>query len=317
MLDFKKKSMPTDLSWFARRYNALIVDFPKEITPEVLKADNICSRFDSEEAAEALKSAHGFLASVAEEILSMPDNDDKMAVITKVFLKINFLWGLGYYGDLHEEGNEYCLAFEKKNLQNHRRTLPKSYAVAFDAIRENGCYAEYFKDGEEVKDYKNCDTGVMHFDDRLTALGIYLFVKKCAQKRWYWEEDKAGSYTEKLAYDPVMHCVEPYHRIDMRVFVCGERLKYDIYEHLAGYSDKITGYFKIIYDFIKDNYPDCQPGQGFYNYICCSVNFMASLKHSMLGGIGLGHNERSIGFYGSMSDKVREAAVAELGIGSI
>lgn len=313
MLDFEKVSMPTDLSWFARRYNALIVGFPMQITPEALKKDDICSRFDADEATEALKSAHSFLSSVADEMLNLADNENKMAIIEKTFLKIDFLWSLGYYGKVCEEGNEYCFAFEKKNLRNHRRTLPKSYTAAFDAISENGCYAEYFKNGEEVKGYKNCDNGMLHFDDRLTALGIYLFVRKCAQKRWYWDEDAAGSYTEKLAYDPVMHCTEPYYRVDMRVFVCNERLKYDIYEQLAGYSDEIVGYFKMIYDFVKILYPDCLPKQGFYNYICCAVNFMADLRHNMLGAVGLGHNEHSIGFYGSMSGKVKEAAIAELG----
>jgi len=307
MYDFKNVGMTKDLSWFARRYNALLVGFPEEITPEILQKDDVCSRFDSEEAFDALKSAHVFLTSIAAEMLLMPVcEEEKMAVLEKVFSKIDLLWGLGFYGELYEEGNEYCLSFEKSGLKTNEKTLPSSYAKSFENITENGCYVDYFKGEKSVKDYKSCDRGILHFDDRLIALGIYLYIKKVAQKRWYWDEDKAGGYTEVLPYKPVKHCVEPYYRVDMRVFICGERLKYDVIEHLAGYNDKIKKDFMTICNWVKENHPECKAGQGFWDYINCSISFAASPKHRMLGGFGIGSVEDSIEFSGSHHGKETE-----------
>ena len=319
MYNFNNKGMTKDLIWFAKRFNALLVKFPEEITPEILEKDDICSRYDPEEAFEALKSAHKFLFSIANEMLSMPEHDDgRMAVLEKAFSKLDLLWGLVFYGGICESGNEYCISFTKSGLKNDAKTLPSSYLKSFENITENGCRTEYLKGGGEAKDYKSCDGGVLYFDDNLTALGIYLFIKKVMQKRWYWDEDKAGNYTESLAYAPVKHCAEPYHRADMRVFICGERLKYDFYEHLAGYGDEIIGYFNMIYDFVKENYPECLPsGQGFWDYINCTVSFSASPKHQAMGGIGLGGSEYFMGFYCSKDKNVRKAALEEFGLENV
>ena len=313
MYNFKSVGMTKDLSWFAKRYNALLVGFPDEITPEILKRDNICSRYDSEEMFGALKSAHGFLISIAAEMLSMPEHDeDKMAVLEKVFSKIDFFWGLGFYGELYEENNEYCIAFQKSNLKTKAKTLPSSYAKSFENITDNGCYTEYFKGEKAVKDYKSCDRGVLHFDDRLTALGIYLYIQKVMQKRWYWDEDKVGGYSKVLEFDPVKYCAEPYHRVDMRVFICGERLKYDIIEQLGGYSDKIKKDFTAICNGVKENHPECIPGQGFWDYINCSVSFSAGSKYRILGGIGVGPEENYFVFYGSHYGKETEIIEKEV-----
>jgi len=315
MYDFKNKGMTKDLVWFAKRFNALLVEFPAEITPEILRKDDICCHYDPEEAYAALKSAHGFLTSIVAEMLSMPEHDDgRMAVLEKVFSKIDFLWGLVYYGEINQSGNEYCISFVKSDLKSNIKTLPSSYPKSFGNITENGCWVEYLKSGVEAKDYKSCDGGIVHFDDNLTALGIYLFVKKVMQKKWYSDEDKAGNYTQVLEYDPVKHNIEPYHRTDMRVFICGDRLKYDFYEHFAGYGDEIIGYFDVIYDFVKENYPECLPsGQGFWDYINCTVGFMASPNHNALAMVGFGGSEHIIGFYCSDNAKVREAALKEFG----
>ena len=303
MMNFDKKTMPNDLLWFVKRYNALLVEFPKEITPELLKKDDICSRYDSEEAINSLKSAHDFLTSIASEMLIIPEQqEERLTVIEKVFSKIDLIWALGFYGELKNEGNEYYLAFSKP-LKGNAKTLPANYSKSFDNITENGCWVEYFKNGKEVKDYKACGNGVIHFDNGLTALGIYLYIKKCTQKRWYWEEDIAGNYTKALAYIPVMHCAEPYHRADMRIFICGERLKYDYLEHTAGYKEEMVGYFKQIYEFIEKDYPQCLPCQGFFNYVNCSVTFSLSAKHRMLGQIGVGGDEHSLGFYTGLAGK--------------
>lgn len=149
----------------------------------------------------------------------------------------------------------------------------------------------------EVNSYKTCDRGVLYFDDKLTALGVYLFVQKAIQKRWYWKNDIAGNYSKVLGFEPVKHCAEPFYRVDMRIFTCGERLTFDYFEHLAGYSDILTGYFKTIYKFIEKNYPQCLPAQGFFKYISCSVTFSENNGRRMLGQIGIGGSENNLGFY--------------------
>ena len=313
MYNFKNVGMTKDLIWFAKRYNALLVEFPNKITPEILKQDDVCSRYDPNETLCALKSAHKFLTSIAEEMLVMPEREeDRIPVLEKVFSKIDLFWGLGFYGELHENGNEYCFSFQKSNFNNQAKTLPSSYVKSFENITENGCYAEYFKGETPVKEYKSCDNGILHFDDNLIALGLYLYIKKVAQKRWYWEEDKAGNYTDILAFEPYKHCVEPYHRIDMRIFICGERLKYDISEQLGGYNDKIKKDFMAICDWVKENHPECVPGQGFWNYINCTVNFSAGLEYRILGGIGLGPIENYFVFYGSHHGKETEIIEKEV-----
>jgi len=316
MIDLTKKSMPNDFVWFAKRYNSLIVGFPKELTSEMLKTDDVCAGFDANESVAALKSAHEFLRSVASEMLltlNETENTGKTTVVEQTFMKIDVLWGIGFYSELQRDCDGYFLSFVKQNLKNKQRSLPKDYAAALGAVAENGLSADYFKDGRAVREYKSCDSGIFRFSDGLTALGIHLFVKKCAQKRWYWDVDKAGGYTSESSFEPVMHTIEPYNRVDMRVFTCGERLKYDIHEQLAGYSDEMISCFDIIFKFVKENYPECMPAQGFYNYVCCSCNFMTDLKHAMLGVVGLGHSENFLRFYGAMSSKVRELAIAELG----
>ena len=76
----------------------------------------------------------------------MPEREqDKMAVLDKVFSKIDLFWGLGFYGELYEEGNEYCISFLKQNFKNDVKTLPSSYAKSFDNIKENGCWVEYYQ----------------------------------------------------------------------------------------------------------------------------------------------------------------------------
>jgi len=294
MINFNR--IPKDLPWFAKRYNALLVEFPKEITPLVLKKDDLCSGHDPEEVYDALKSAHGFLTSIASELLSMPEQDEEgKKHIEKVIYKLETLWGLIFSSELNEEGNEYSITF-KKPLMSGLKTLPPNYSKSMQHLQENGCWIEYLKDGKEAKDFKSCDNGILHFDDRLTALGIYLFIKKCAQKRWYGKEDKAGGYTKKLQYTPILHCVEPYYRTDLRVFTCGERLIFDTIEELAGYNDDFKRYFRKIYDFVAKNYPDCIPENGIFGFIHCSVTFGVDAEHRMIGQIGIGSTKTVLVF---------------------
>ncbi|HBL84689.1 MAG: hypothetical protein A2Y17_11185 [Clostridiales bacterium GWF2_38_85] len=312
MFNLLKKGITKDLSWFTKRYNALLIDFPNEITPNILKSDDICIGYDSKDVYEALKIAHIFLKSIAGEMLFIPERDeDKIVLISKTFSKIDLLWALGFYGELCQDANEYCIAF-KKPLITNVQTIPKNYSESFTNISENDCWIEYLKGNKEVKDYKSCDNGILHFDNNLIALGIYIFVKKCAQKRWYWEVDRAGGYTQKTQFNPIKHCVEPYHRIDMRVFICGERLKFDIMEELAGYNEDLKRYFKKIYDFVQGNYPDCLPDNGIYGYINCSVTFGVDSDHRMIGQIGVGHNENKFGFYGALTNKEMDTMISDI-----
>ena len=64
--DSQERMLP---SWFAKRYNALIVPFPNEITSEILAEDIVCSKYDKEEVFNALKSAHEFLIGISRELL--------------------------------------------------------------------------------------------------------------------------------------------------------------------------------------------------------------------------------------------------------
>ena len=306
MINFN--SIPKDLSWFARRYNALLVEFPKELTPSLLEKDDLCSRYDSEEAYKALKSSYNFLTSIAAEMLSMPEpTEEKIALIEKVFSKIDMLWGLGIYSELRYDGNEYSITF-KKPLKSGLITLPLSYSKSFQNITENGCWCEFFNGGEETKDFKACDNGVLHFDDRLTALGIYLFIKKCAQKRWYWAKDKAGGYTKKRQYTPVIDCVAPYRRADMRIFVCDERIKFNSREVTAGYNDTLKNCFYKICDHVEINYPDCMPS----NHSTDGVTFGVDTEHRMIGQIGIGQSEDHLGVYAAMTGKEMETLLADI-----
>jgi hypothetical protein len=112
MINFN--TIPKDLKWFAKRYNALIVEFPQQITPEILQIDNICSKYDPEKVLQALKSAYEFLSSIAIELFSMPENaEDRKTLVEKVFLKFDLLWALCFYSEINDVENEYVLPFEK------------------------------------------------------------------------------------------------------------------------------------------------------------------------------------------------------------
>ncbi|MCL2433752.1 MAG: hypothetical protein FWD16_04460 [Clostridia bacterium] len=289
---FNKKTANFDLSWFGTRYNALAVDFPPELTPALLKKDALCSKYDVDDAYEGLQSAHAFLQNIARELLQRPDEEH----ITYVLAKLDLIWALCLFGELRNHDNAYCLYF-KKPLQSKYLTVPKNYSKAFQYIYDNGCYV---------------DGDFLYFDDRVTALGLYLFVQKAAQKRWYWEEDKAGAYATKL-FNPAVHCVEPYYRVDMRIFTCGARLHCDVLEQLDGYSDEMIEHFKTVYYYVKTSHPECLPCEiRFYNYIGCSITFCIDRKHSLLGQIGVGSSEEYFGFYGGLSGKAKEIALAEV-----
>lgn len=301
MLDINAKCACYEPAWFVKRYTALLVDFPEDLTPDMTADDSLCSAFDPDEAYEALKSAHAFLAGITRELRELPIEDGlKYGFIEGVFSKIDLIWALGLYGELCPDNSGYCLSFQKSSLGTGIKTLPASYGTSFRNIAGNGCSAAFYKDGRAVKDYRSCDGGFLSFGDRLTALGLFLFIKKLTRKRWYWDEDIAGNYSEG-AFRPEVHCTEPYYRADMRIFTCGDRLKYDIGEQMAGYGDELTGCFRFIYDSVVRDYPGCVPGRGFWKYISCSVAFGTGAKHRMLGQLGVGGDERSIGFYTALS----------------
>ena len=76
--------MTKDLAWFAKRFNALLIKFPAEITSEILKKDDVCSRYDPEESFGALISAHRFLTSIAAEMFSTPEYDDGGSCVRRI-----------------------------------------------------------------------------------------------------------------------------------------------------------------------------------------------------------------------------------------
>lgn len=82
-------------SWFSWRYNALVVDFPKDLTTEILIKNNACYGYDPHKVLEGLKSAHELLKQISEEMLEIPtfDNECKKKQ-ESVLSKINLLWYL-------------------------------------------------------------------------------------------------------------------------------------------------------------------------------------------------------------------------------
>jgi hypothetical protein len=131
------------------------------------------------------------------------------------------------------------------------------------------------------------------------------------EKQWYNEYDRAGNYSESLAFSPVNHCVEPYHRVDMRMFLSDERLKYDIIEQMAGYDEKTTALFKSINDYMNEHYPEFSPNRGFYRYLFCTVSYNFNYSKRHIGALGLG-DENYIGFYTSFKGKELDIAFSEL-----
>jgi len=311
MFNFKSMLSPKDLSWIGRRLCAFLVGSPDEIKPELLGRDEICSRFDPEEAYEALKKAHAFLTSMITETLSMPeDNEGRIAVLEKSLYKIALLWVVGVCGELFSEGSERCLSF-KKPLRSKIGELPSDYTQPFLDIEENGCWTEYFKGNSSVKDYNSCNNGLLHFDDGLTALGIHLFAKKCAQKCWYSETD---------IDDPVKNWAGPFYRADMRIFNCGERLLYDVSEQAAGYSDEMKKNLLKVYHFVKDNYPEYLPRERVYYGIgiISGISFVSKKTNRVLGTINIGYNDFSFSVLldiSRASGKVREALAETFGKG--
>jgi hypothetical protein len=131
------------------------------------------------------------------------------------------------------------------------------------------------------------------------------------QKKWYWEEDIAGNYS-KGPMKPILKCVDPYYRIDMRIFTCGDRLRYDLIEQLAGYSDKLISYYNTIYKHVSDHYPDCLPKRGIFNYISCGATFGVDSEHRMIGQLGVGQDENRFGFYGALTNKEMDTLLANI-----
>jgi hypothetical protein len=309
----KKINAKNRRAWHNRRYCGLLVDFPSNLTPDILKNDDVCSQYDPEEAYDALKSAHVFLTGIANEFLENTEETDE-----KVYKKFRLLWWfLERAGELKEEYNIYCLYFQKQNLYVIAATgkkwgaekIPKNYPQGFQLLSENGCYVEYYKNGNPDVSFKVCDSGALFFDDRLTALGLKLFYSKLIQKRWYQKYDIGNRYSTYTGLRPEA-CKEVFNRVDMRIFNCGDRLEYDIEELLVGYSDELKKCFKKIYNFVEENYPDCMP------YIPvgvnCSATFCVDEKHRMIGQINFGGCEKHFDAYIAMTGKEFDTLLADI-----
>ncbi|MCL2775433.1 MAG: hypothetical protein FWD71_19125, partial [Oscillospiraceae bacterium] len=306
-IDDDKRQPKMGREWINNRRCGLLVDFPSDLTSEILKNDDVCSQYDPEEAYDALKLAHAFLTGITNELLENTETADE-----KVYNKLRLIWYLlERAGELKEEANSYCFYFKKENLyqlngagkKNNAGWIPKNYPQDFKLLSENGCYVEYYKTGNPTKSFKACDSGALFFDDRLTALGLKLFFNKVIQKRWYQKYDIGNRYSAYTGLRPKA-CKEVFDRIDMRIFNCGDRLEYDIVELLVGYSDELKKCFIKIYNFVKDNYPDCMPyiaiGAG------CSANFAVDEKHRMIGQINFGGDEKFFDAFIWLSGKETE-----------
>ena len=289
-LDDKKRQPKMGREWNNKRRCGLLVDFPADLTSDILKNDDVCSKYDPEEAYDALKSAHIFLTGITNELLENTEETDE-----KVYNKLRLIWYLlERASELKEESNSYYFYFRKENLyiidpNTGKKVswgkIPKNYPQNFALISENGCYVEYYKNGDLTESFKVCDGGALYFDDRLTALGLKLFYDKVKQPRQSTNK-KHITYSQYVKSNDMINPKEIFDRVDMRVF-CGNMPEYGIEDLLIGYSNELKRCFMKIYNFVKDNYPDCMPPSVKGG----SVTFIVDEKHRMLGQINTGGQE--------------------------
>jgi hypothetical protein len=218
------------------------------------------------------------------------------------------LWVVGFCGGIFHVGNEYCLTF-KKPLRSKDEQFPANYAQTLLDINENGCWVEYFKNDKSAADYKSCNNGIIHFNDGLTALGIHLFAQKCAGKNWYLNYVHLD--------DPVKHHAGPFHRTDMRIFICGGEPEFNAHELLGGYSDAMKGYFMKVCDFMKSRHPEYYPKTyNPYGPVSGGIGFESEDGRNFLAGITMGDGEDYYNFLPKLtgaSGKLKKALTEELG----
>ena len=307
-----------DISWFCKRYCALLVDFPMNLKSDDIAEDCLSLGIDPLAAVEALKAAHFFLAELYRELLTVPSlQDEQTDALSNIFLKIDLIWALCAFGKLCFQNGQSCIRFTKAVLCENgaKKTLPKSYPAAFRAIIENNCHVEFYKNDLLVKNYNNCDSGYLYFDkNSIIAEGLFLFVQKVLQKRWYANADKS-KYAK--SFTPITHFVAPFYRADMRVFTCGERLHVDIHEHLVGYSDEKKRCFDMLYHFVEEKHPDCLPSTGIYGYIHSVISYAVDQNHRMIGQLGLGDCADHFVFYSALSGKIKQRVLEEVDMTSI
>lgn len=292
--------------WFAKRLNALIVPFPRQLTADML-SDKIYG-YNPGEVLSSLKSTHIFLSDILAELI-YSDEAERYQIIDTY----NLIWMIGAVGELEYIQNRHCIRVDKKTLSNtNMKYKPKSLQKSLNALKDLGVEIEYY-DNDVLcikQDFKTCNTVKLVFDNNI-ALGLRVFVRCVMEKQWYSEFDKVGNYSKVLDYSPIKHTIEPYHRVDMRMFLSDSRIDYDIIEQTAGYDIKTIALFKTINDYMAENYAKFAPNKGFYRYLFCTVSYLSNYTKRHLGAIGLGY-EDSIGFYTSLKGKELEMAYAEI-----
>jgi hypothetical protein len=92
----------------------------------------------------------------------------------------------------------------------------------------------------------------------------------------------------------------------MRIFICGELMKFNPQEIMAGYSDELKNCFYKISDHVEKNYPDCMPSK------LMGTTFGVDTEHRMIGQIGIGDSENHISCYAAMTGKEMETLLPNI-----
>ena len=299
----------SDYSWFCKRYVGLLIDFPKELTPETLDR-NLCPKgFNAQTIIEALKVGHAYLYNISHKLSDVSPQDQK--AVFDVFLKIDLLWFLGVFGQLEQDDRRYYMTFDKSVLTGTYKTVktaPESFINAFVELEKAGCVIHYYYKGAPAASYRTCDSGTVMFPDPLCAQGIWLFVQAIIN-----QPIPVQRYRKQI--NPVVQFANQFYQIDMRIFLREEcRPSFNIDEILAGYSLDAKERFHIMYDFVALHYPECLPDSyGVYDYIMSGTGFAVDEKHRMLGSLTVGDGPESITFYSAMApEAVREQILKEV-----
>lgn len=294
----------TDYNFFYKRYVGLLIDFPNELIPETFDKA-LCPRdLDVKTAITVLRSGHTFLQNVARALDEAAPTGQK--AVFDVFLKIDLLWFLGIFGHVEQEDNGYYIRFDKKELTGQNKTVktaPESFIQAFEEVKKCGCMISFYKNGEPIESYRNCDSGTVRFSDPMAARGIHLFVQTLISR-------PRPDFKYKKTFNPIVQCASEYYQTDMRLFLREEcRPPFDVDEMLAALSPQAKERFHIMWDFVAEQYPQCLPiGYGLYDYIMSGAGFGIDNNHRMIGQLTIGFNPDQITFYSAMSPE----SVAEI-----
>lgn len=298
--------------WFAKRYVSLIVPYPDELNERTILGE---TGQDKKELIDALHSAHYFLSELSKELLQTSESTMDAELISKsVFEKLHLIWVLfSLFPTSQSDTGAYHLFFNKAALASEKgKTIPRNFSSAFEHLVKNGVTVRFYKNGSACDRYRTCDSGELIFEDKNLALGLSAFIRRVLKRKWYAESDIKNNYGTKNVYKPIVDAIDPFYRIDFRVFLNSTYFKFPSIEHLSGYSDEIRNCYHKIYQSIEAFDPRYLPFQGFYRQIYCTMSFTINYKTRMAAQIFIGSQSDTIMFATSINGKEKAAILADL-----